>query len=310
MYDILIVGSGPAGLTAAIYAARANLNFAVIEKDYMGSGQISITDRVDNYPGLYGIGGYELGEKFREHAEQLGTEFITGEVIDIKKNDNVFLLMLKDGRCLKSRSVIYAAGALHRHLNIEGENEFSARGVSYCASCDGAFFKDKVTTVIGGGDTALSDSLLLSKICKKVYLVHRRSEFRGAKSLLERVKNTENIEIITPVVPIKIIGDKLVNGIVLKYGDDRIKTLETDGIFVAVGMVPNNFGLNGLAETDSGGYVIADEMGITSVDGLLAAGDVRTKAFRQVVTAVSDGQIVSLRQKDTYSLKMKFSLYY
>lgn len=289
MYDILIVGSGPAGLTAAIYAARANLNFAVIEKDYMGSGQISITDRVDNYPGLYGIGGYELGEKFREHAEQLGTEFITGEVIDIKKNDNVFLLMLKDARCLKSRSVIYAAGALHRHLNIEGENEFSARGVSYCASCDGAFFKDKVTTVIGGGDTALSDSLLLSKICKKVYLVHRRSEFRGAKSLLERVKNTENIEIITPVVPIKIIGDKLVNGIVLKYGDDRIKTLETDGIFVAVGMVPNNFGLNGLAETDSGGYVIADEMGITSVDGLFAAGDVRTKAFRQVVTAVSDG---------------------
>lgn len=289
MYDILIVGSGPAGLTAAIYAARANLNFAVIEKDYMGSGQISITDRVDNYPGLYGIGGYELGEKFREHAEQLGTDFITGEVIDIKKNNNVFLLMLKDGRSLQSKSVIYAAGALHRHLNIEGENEFSARGVSYCASCDGAFFKDKVTTVIGGGDTALSDSLLLSKICKKVFLVHRRAEFRGAKSLLERVKNTENIEIITPVVPVKIIGEKLVNGIVLKYGDDRIKTLETDGIFVAVGMEPNNFGLNGLAEIDAGGYVIADEMGITSVDGLFAAGDVRTKDFRQVVTAVSDG---------------------
>lgn len=289
MYDILIVGSGPAGLTAAIYAARANLNFAVVEKDYMGSGQISITDRVDNYPGLYGIGGYELGEKFREHAEQLGTDFITGEVIDIKKNNNVFLLMLKDGRSLQSKSVIYAAGALHRHLNIEGENEFSARGVSYCASCDGAFFKDKVTTVIGGGDTALSDSLLLSKICKKVYLVHRRAEFRGAKSLLERVKNTENIEIITPVVPVKIIGEKLVNGIVLKYGDDRIKTLETDGIFVAVGMEPNNFGLNGLAEIDAGGYVIADEMGITSVDGLFAAGDVRTKDFRQVVTAVSDG---------------------
>lgn len=289
MYDILIVGSGPAGLTAAIYAARANLNFAVIEKDYMGSGQISITDRVDNYPGLYGIGGYELGEKFREHAEQLGTDFITGEVIDIKKNNNVFLLMLKDGRSLQSKSVIYAAGALHRHLNIEGENEFSARGVSYCASCDGAFFKDKVTAVIGGGDTALSDSLLLSKICKKVFLVHRRAEFRGAKSLLERVKNTENIEIITPVVPVKIIGDKLVNGIVLKYGDDRIKTLETDGIFVAVGMEPNNFGLNGLAEIDAGGYVIADEMGRTSVDGLFAAGDVRTKDFRQVVTAVSDG---------------------
>ncbi len=289
MYDILIVGSGPAGLTAAIYAARANLNFAVIEKDYMGSGQISITDRVDNYPGLYGIGGYELGEKFREHAEQLGTDFITGEVIDIKKNNNVFLLMLKDGRSLQSKSVIYAAGALHRHLNIEGENEFSARGVSYCASCDGAFFKDKVTTVIGGGDTALSDSLLLSKICKKVFLVHRRAEFRGAKSLLERVKNTENIEIITPVVPVKIIGEKLVNGIVLKYGDDRIKTLETNGIFVAVGMEPNNFGLNGLAEIDAGGYVIADERGITSVDGLFAAGDVRTKDFRQVVTAVSDG---------------------
>ena len=289
MYDILIVGSGPAGLTAAIYAARAKLNFAVIEKDYMGSGQISITERVDNYPGLYGIGGYELGEKFREHAERLGTKFINGEIIDIKKNDDVFVLTLKDGNELQSKTVIYAAGALHRHLNIEGENEFSARGVSYCASCDGAFFNGKITTVVGGGDTALSDALLLSKICKKVYLVHRREEFRGAKYLQESVKAAENIEIIKPAVPVKIMGENLVNSIILKLADDRVITMETDGVFVAVGMKPNNFGLNGLAETDKNGYVIADETGVTSVEGLFVAGDVRTKAFRQVVTAVSDG---------------------
>lgn len=289
MYDILIVGSGPAGLAAAIYASRAKLNFAVIEKDYMGSGQIAITERVDNYPGFYGIGGYELGEKFREHAERLGTSFISGEVIDMKKNDGIFELSLKDGSRLQSKTVIYAAGALHRHLNIEGENEFSARGVSYCASCDGAFFNGKITTVIGGGDTALSDALLLSKICKKVYLVHRRTEFRGARYLQESVKAAENIEIITPASPIKIMGENLVNSIVLKFEDGRVTTLKTDGIFVAIGMKPNNFGLNGLAEIDKNGYIIADETGITSVEGLFAAGDVRTKAFRQVVTAVSDG---------------------
>ncbi|MDE6149060.1 MAG: FAD-dependent oxidoreductase, partial [Ruminococcus sp.] len=164
-----------------------------------------------------------------------------------------------------------------------------ARGVSYCASCDGAFFNGKITTVVGGGDTALSDALLLSKICKKVYLVHRREEFRGAKYLQESVKASENIEIIKPAVPIKIMGENLVKSIMLKFADGRVITIETDGVFAAVGMKPNNLGLNGLAETDKNGYVIADETGVTSVKGLFVAGDVRTKAFRQVVTAVSDG---------------------
>lgn len=289
MYDTIIVGSGPAGLSAAIYAARAKMNFAVVEKDYMGSGQIAITERVDNYPGLYGIGGFELGEKFRQHAEKVGAEFIDGEVVDIKKIAGVFNLVLKSGRSIKSKTVIYAAGALHKNLDIPGENEFSARGVSYCAACDGAFFNGKITTVVGGGDTALSDTLLLSKICKKVYLVHRRSEFRAAKSLQERVRAAENIEIITPALPVKISGENLVKSITVRYENGQEKILDTDGIFVAVGMTPNNFALNGSVETDKNGYVKADETGVTSVSGLFAAGDVRTKSFRQVVTAVSDG---------------------
>lgn len=306
MYDILIVGSGPAGLTAAIYASRAKMDFAVVEKDYMGSGQIAITERVDNYPGLYGIEGYDLGEKFREHAKKLGTEFIDGEVVDIKKSNNVFTLSLKNGQQLEAKAVIYAAGALHRHLNIEGENEFSARGVSYCASCDGAFFADKITAVVGGGDTALSDALLLSKICKKVYLVHRRSEFRAAKYLQENVRAADNIEIIAPAVPVKITGENLVGSMTLRFDDGREQTLETNGVFVAVGMEPNNFGLNGLAQTDENGYIIADETGKTSVEGLFAAGDVRTKAFRQVVTAVADGaNCVASAEKYLRGLSLK-----
>ena len=178
MYDIIILGSGPAGLTAAIYASRAGLKFAVIEKEYLGTGQIAFAERVDNYPGFYGTDGYSLGEKLREHAETLGTEFIEGEVAALAKSGSVWNISLSDGGKLEAKAVIYALGASPRKLGIKGESEYLGRGVSYCALCDGAFFAGKTVAVIGGGDTALSDALYLSKTAEKVYLIHRRDTFR------------------------------------------------------------------------------------------------------------------------------------
>ena len=288
MYDTIIIGSGSAGLSAAVYAKRAVLDFIVIEKEYMGTGQIAESGRVDNYLGLYGENGFDLGEKFREHAAALGTEFLEGEVISIAKDGNAYKIVLSDNIELLTKSIIFATGAAPRKLDIQGESEFSGRGVSYCAVCDGAFYKDKITAVVGGGDTALEDALLLSRTCKKVYLVHRRDEFRANKSLQNLVKNTENIELVLNAKPCEIIGDKKVNALkILQNGEER--TLELDGVFAAVGTVPNSKLLNGIAELDSHGYVVADETGVTSAQGIFAAGDVRTKQLRQVSTAVADG---------------------
>ncbi|MBQ3692493.1 MAG: FAD-dependent oxidoreductase [Clostridia bacterium] len=288
MYDTIIIGSGSAGLSAAVYAKRAVLDFIVIEKEYLGTGQIAESGRVDNYLGLYGENGFDLGEKFREHAAALGTEFLEGEVISIAKDGNAYKIVLSDNSELLTKSIIFATGAAPRKLDIQGESEFSGRGVSYCAVCDGAFYKDKITAVVGGGDTALEDALLLSRTCKKVYLVHRRDEFRANKSLQNLVKNTENIELVLNAKPCEIIGDKKVNALkILQNGEER--TLELDGVFAAVGTVPNSKLLNGIAELDSHGYVVADETGVTSAQGIFAAGDVRTKQLRQVSTAVADG---------------------
>lgn len=288
MYDTIIIGSGSAGLSAAVYAKRAVLDFIVIEKEYLGTGQIAESGRVDNYLGLYGENGFDLGEKFREHAAALGTEFLEGEVISIAKDGNAYKIVLSDNSELLTKSIIFATGAAPRKLDIQGESEFSGRGVSYCAVCDGAFYKDKITAVVGGGDTALEDALLLSRTCKKVYLVHRRDEFRANKSLQNLVKNTENIELVLNAKPCEIIGDKKVNALkILQNGEER--TLELDGVFAAVGTVPNSKLLNGIAEIDSHGYVVADETGVTSAQGIFAAGDVRTKQLRQVSTAVADG---------------------
>ena len=288
MYDIIILGSGPAGLSAAVYASRAGLSFAVIEKEYMGTGQIAYTEQVDNYLGYYGIDGFSLGEKFREHAEALGTEFIEGEVTVLSRTDSGWKVILSDGSSVESKTVIYALGASPKKLGIAGEEEFAGRGVSYCALCDGAFFEGKTVAVIGGGDTALSDALYLSKTAEKVYIVHRRNEFRANASLVKKAEEAANIEFVLEAVPAEIIGSDSVTGIKLVQKGAE-KTLSIDGVFVAVGSLPNTSLLKGTADLDERGYVIADESGITSAEGLFAAGDVRTKAVRQIITAAADG---------------------
>lgn len=287
MYDLLIIGSGSAGLSAAVYAAREMLNFAVIEKNYMGVGQISESERVDNYPGLYGENGFDLGVKFRAHAESLGTEFITAEVLKISKIGDIFEISLGGGKRLESKTVIYCAGAAPRRLNIEGEAEFAGRGVSYCAVCDAAFYKGKTVAVIGGGDTALSDALLLSKLANKVYLVHRRDTFRAGRQLQDKLSRAQSVSLILNSVPVKIIGDKKVSQLVVSDGSAET-ALSVDGVFAAVGRLPNTAPVSGLVELE-GGYIPADENGVTSCAGFFAAGDVRTKRLRQVVTAASDG---------------------
>ncbi len=288
MYDTVILGSGPAGLSAAVYAKRAQLNFTVIEKDYLGTGQIVESECVDNYLGLCGVNGYDLGEKFRSHAVSLGTEFVEGRVNKIIPEKNYYTLLLSNDRAIQSKTVIYAAGAVRRKLNIAGEDEFFGRGVSVCAVCDGAFYKNKTVAVVGGGDTALGDALLLSKLADRVYLIHRRSAFRANKSLQKNVSSADNIELVLNAVPTKIIGSQKVTDIELLQ-DNIEKTLHVDGVFAAVGTVPNSGLLNGLAALDNNGYVVADESGVTTARGIFAAGDVRTKQLRQVVTAVSDG---------------------
>ncbi|MGN1087049.1 MAG: NAD(P)/FAD-dependent oxidoreductase, partial [Porcipelethomonas sp.] len=231
------------------------------------------------------INGYELGEKFREHAVSLGAEFFEGEVSGISKSAESYTVSFNDGSTLESKCVIYAAGTSYRRLEIPGGELL---GVSYCATCDGAFYKGKTAAVVGGGDTALGDALYLSKIAEKVYLIHRRDTFRANKALQELVKKTSNIEVILNAVPTKVIGEKRVEGLEISVSGET-RSLAVNGVFVAIGSVPNTGILDGICSLDKNGYIIAGEDGITSADGLFAAGDVRTKALRQVVTAVSDG---------------------
>lgn len=285
MKDIVIIGSGPAGLSAAVYGRRAGLDILVIEKEYCGTGQIAESGQVDNYLGIPGIDGYSLGEKFREHAENLGTAFLEEEVTKLEQSDGYWKVLLAGGDVLETKTVIYAAGASHRHLNVPGEDKLSGRGVSYCATCDGAFFQGKVTAVVGGGDTALDDALYLSQICEKVYLIHRRDEFRGNAGTVQNVKDAGNIEILTNARVHEIQGEQRVEALVLEDG----RRLEAAGVFAAVGMEPVTGLLQGVAELDEYGYVAAGEQGITSAQGLFVAGDVRTKVLRQVITAAADG---------------------
>ena len=287
MLDLIIIGSGPAGLSAAIYGIRANLNLLVIEKDYEGTGQIALSSKVDNYLGLPGLDGYSMGEQFRQHAVDFGVNFLEATVTEISQdaNDKHWIVKTADGAVNEAKAVIYAAGAVHRHLGVPGENEFAAKGVSYCATCDGAFYRGKVTAVVGGGDTALDDALYLSALCEKVYLIHRRDAFRAAEITVERVKSKENIELVLNSQVEEILGSDRVNSVRLVDG----RVLDIDGIFIAAGSVPVSRVVPECIEKNEAGYIVADETGVTSAPGFFAAGDVRTKALRQVVTAVSDG---------------------
>ena len=286
MYDILIIGSGPAGLSAAVYAARAQRKAVVIEKEYMGTGQIAVTDRVDNYLGLPGENGYDLGEKFRAHAAALGAEFLDGEVTSITKTADGSFTAEVSGKPVCGRTVIYAAGTVNRRLGVPGDG---LSGVSYCAVCDGMFYKGKTVAVVGGGDTALGDALYLSKIAEKVYLIHRREGFRANKTVVGQVKSAGNIELVLNAKVSRVLGESKVTGLEVDI-QGSTSVIDVDGVFTAIGSLPNTAAvsaLEGLAL--DGGYIIADETGRTSVEGFYAAGDVRTKHLRQVITAAADG---------------------
>lgn len=289
MTDVIIIGSGPAGLTAAIYARRAGMSVLVIEKAAMSGGQIINTYEVDNYPGMQGINGFDLGIKFREHAEAMEAEFVTGEVSEARLDGEIKEVTTKD-KTYQAKAVIIAAGATHAKLGVEGEERLSGKGVSYCATCDGAFFRNRVTAVVGGGDVAVEDAIYLSAFCKKVYVIHRRDELRAAKILQQRLFSAENIEVIWDSTVEEILGADQVEGIRIadkKTGGER--TIPLDGVFVAVGILPQSSLFTSLVAADDHGYLKAGEDCRTDVAGVFAAGDIRTKNLRQVLTAAADG---------------------
>ena len=289
MYDIIIIGSGPAGLSAAIYGQRAKLSVLVIEKQPMSGGQIINTPDVDNYPGMPGVSGFELATKFRAHADEMGTEVITAEVKEVDL-DGAIKKVITTKETYEAKTVVIATGATHRVLGVPGEEALAGVGVSYCATCDGAFFRGKEVAVIGGGDVALEDALFLSRMSNKVYLIHRRDEFRGAKSLQEKVFQTENIEVVWDTVVEQIDGKGVVEGLSLRQTKTGKKSfLQVQGVFVAVGIQPNTKMFEDKIAMDESGYITAGEDGVTNVKGVFAAGDVRTKMLRQVVTAAADG---------------------
>ena len=303
MFDVIIIGSGPAGLSAAIYGQRARLRTLVIEKQPMSGGQILNTYEVDNYPGLPGLGGFELGMKLRAHADSMEAQFVQAEVTKVEKIPEGYRIITnKDS--FEAKTVVYATGAGHRKLNVPGEEELLGMGVSYCATCDGAFFRNKTTAVVGGGDVALEDALFLARACKKVYLIHRRDELRGAKVLQERVFRTENIEVLWNSQVEEIIGKEQVEQIrVYNNKEETRQDLPVDGVFIAVGILPNSGLAEGVADLDQGGYIIAGEDGKTSAPGVFAAGDVRTKQLRQVITAAADGaNVITSVENYLYSL--------
>lgn len=290
VYDLIIIGSGPAGLSAAVYAQRAKLTTLIIEKTGVSGGQILNTSEIDNYLGLPGIGGYDLGIRMREHVDALEGQFVTGSVLSITLNGNEKIIRLEDGNSYKAKAIIIAAGASHRRLNIPGEETFSGQGVSYCATCDGAFFRNQTTAVIGGGDVAVEDALFLSRLCKHVYIIHRRDEFRAAKILGDKLKSLESVSILWNSVAVAINGTDAMESLTIQ----NVKTKESkdypvDGVFIAVGMDPNSSPYKGIVNMDDSGYIIADETGITSTPGIFAAGDIRTKQLRQVISAAADG---------------------
>ena len=290
IYDLIIIGSGPAGLAAAVYAQRAKLDTLVVEKAMVSGGQVLTTYEVDNYPGLPGIGGYDLGIKFREHADRLGARFVEDEVLNIQDGGKGAIKgVVCQGNTYEARSLILATGAVHRKLGVPGEEELAGAGVSYCATCDGAFFRNKVTAVIGGGDVAVEDAIFLARMCSKVYLIHRRNELRAAKSLQENLLSLDNVEVIWDTVADSINGDGMVKSLSLtnvKNGQKR--ELDVQGVFIAVGITPESRAFEGSVDMDHG-YIRAGEDTVTSAPGIFAAGDVRTKPLRQIITAAADG---------------------
>ena len=285
LYDLVIVGGGAAGLSSAVYAQRAGLDYIMLDVASSMGSQLTQTDEVENYTGLGRIGGMELVMKFREHARLMGANMADGTVKSIEKDGGVFTVKTP-AKEYRSKTVICCTGASHRPLGVKGEDEYKGRGVSYCAVCDGFFYRGKTVAVVGGGDTAVSEALFLSKFCHNVYLIHRRSGFRAARSLTDKLYERDNIKLVLNAEVKEIKGsDGMVRSVVLKDGAE----LNTDGVFVAVGILPNSAIIADLCEFDGSGFVVADESGKTACDGLFAAGDLRTKPLRQIITACADG---------------------
>lgn len=306
VYDLIIIGSGPAGLSAAVYAKRAGLETLVIEKNYMSGGQVLNTYEVDNYLGLPGINGFDMGMQFRAHADKLKVAFAEGEVTGLADGE-VKTVHTTSGN-YEAHALILAMGAEHAKLGVPGEEKLSGRGVSYCATCDGAFFKGKVVAVVGGGDVALEDAAFLARYCDKVYVIHRRDEFRGAMILQKQLKSLENVEILYSHTVEEICGEEQVQELVLwdkKTGAK--KQIPVAGVFVAVGMNPNTDWVPDFVEKDERGYIKAGEEGISNIPGIFVAGDARTKHLRQIITAVSDGANAAISAA-TYvgQLKLKY----
>ncbi len=288
-YDVIIIGTGPAGLAAAIYGKRAKLNLLLLDKSRFAGGQVLTTYEVDNYPGFPGISGMELGKKFKEHALQLGAEVVAEEVLSIQPLQEKVLVETKKNT-YEAKAVLIATGASHKLLGVPGEDELTGMGVSYCATCDGAFFKNKIAVVVGGGDVAVEDAVFLARLCKKVYLVHRRNELRAAKSLQDKLFAMDNVEVLWDTVVKEIRGREKVEQIVVEsVNDGSRKEFPVDGVFIAVGISPNSQILEGVVERTESGYVKAGEDGQTSEPRIFVAGDIRTKELRQIVTAVADG---------------------
>jgi len=289
IYDLIIIGSGPAGLTAAIYAQRAKLDMLVLEKSGMSGGQILLTYEVDNYPGFQGINGFDLGMKFKEHADYLGVKVEDADIKRILPGDGIWKVSTED-KIYETKAIIVATGASYMKLGVPGEEELLGMGVSYCATCDGAFFKNREVAVAGGGNVAVEDAIFLARYCKKVYLIHRRNELRADRTLQDALFELPNVELVWDSVVENINGTAQVENIITRnVKTDEKRTIPIQGIFVAIGIHPNTTLLEGVVELDAQGYANAGEDGTTGTPGIFVAGDIRGKALRQIVTAVSDG---------------------
>lgn len=294
MNDIVIIGSGASGLTTALYSARSGLNTLIIEKGTYG-GQMMNTEDIENYSGFNKVNGEELSYHMYKQALDHGAKYMFGEVVSIEKNSNFFTISLKGkSEPIISKIVVIATGVKHKHLNVKGENEFSGRGVSYCAICDGAFFKKRNVIVVGGGDSALEEANYLTKFANEVTIVHRRDKFRGQQILQKRVFNNDKIKVLYNSQVIEITGDKKVDKVLIQGNDGVNKSLCVDGVFVYIGLQPNTEIFQSLGIVNEDGYIVTNEKLQTSIEGLFAVGDVRDKPVRQIATAVGDGAVAGV----------------
>ena len=294
MIDVAVIGAGTAGLTAAIYARRAGASVAIFEGAAPG-GQIINTPEIANFPALPGVSGFEYANKLYEQAQALGAEFVFDTVKKVTGDVNSgYKLMCEYGTECEAKTVIIGSGVKRREMGLAGEQEYAGRGISYCATCDGAFFKGKTVAVFGGGNTAVEDATYLAKICKKVYIIHRRNEFRADRALVEEMLEHDNVETKLSFTVSAIHGDAKLTGVTLTSVDGHDELLETDALFVAIGLIPENGAFRDLVELDDAGYIVADESCETSAPGVFAAGDCRTKEVRQLVTAAADGATAAI----------------